>query len=127
MPYSVCGIFINNAYQTINDATYEMANEQDDVVQVGPTYVTPDYEGGHLAMNGYRWFGEYCAKALYYVFLKHMDFRPLQPYRFDIKGNKVYIYMRRSAMCHDLGWASLYIRLSCSNVVCVYISVAFRL
>lgn len=93
MPYSVCGTYINNAYQTINDATYEMANEQDDVVQVGPTYVTPDYEGGHLAMNGYRWFGEYCAKALYYVFLKHMDFRPLQPYGFDVKDNKVYIYI----------------------------------
>lgn len=93
MPYSVCGTYINNAYQTINDATYEMANEQDNVVQVGPTYVTPDYEGGHLAMNGYRWFGEYCAKALYYVFLKHMDFRPLQPYGFDVKDNKVYIYI----------------------------------
>lgn len=93
LPYSVCGTYINNAYQTINDATYEMANEQDDVVQVGPTYVTPDYEGGHLAMNGYRWFGEYCAKALYYVFLKHMDFRPLQPYGFDVKDNKVYIYI----------------------------------
>ena len=93
MPYSVCGTYINNAYQTINDATYEIANEQDDVVQVGPTYVTPDYEGGHLTMNGYRWFGEYCAKALYYVFLKHMDFRPLQPYGFDVKDNKVYIYI----------------------------------
>lgn len=94
MPYSVCGTYISNAYQTINDATYEMANEQDDVVQVGPTYVTPDYNGGHLAMNGYRWFGEYCAKALYYVFLKHMDFRPLQPESFDVKDNKVYIYIQ---------------------------------
>ena len=93
MPYSVCGTYINNAYQTINDATIEMANEQDDVVQVGPTYVTPDYRGGHLAMNGYRWFGEYCAKALYYVFLKHMDFRPLQPESYEVKDNKVYIYI----------------------------------
>ena len=93
MPYSVCGTYIGNAYQTINDATYEMANEQDDVVQVGPTYVTPDYNGGHLSMNGYRWYGEYCAKALYYVYLKHMDFRPLQPEGFEVKGNKVYIYI----------------------------------
>lgn len=94
MPYSVCGAYISNAYQTINEATSEMANEQDDVVQVGPTYVTPDYGGGHLAMNGYRWFGEYCAKALYYVYLKHMDFRPLQPESFDIKGNKIFIYIQ---------------------------------
>ena len=93
MPYSVCGGYIDNAYQTINDATYEMANEQDDVVQVGPTYVTPEYDGGHLAMNGYRWYGEYCAKALYYVYLKHMDFKPLQPEGFEVKGNKIYIYI----------------------------------
>ena len=93
MPYSVCGGYIDNAYQTINNATYEMANEQDDVVQVGPTYVTPEYNGGHLSMNGYRWYGEYCAKALYYVYLKHMDFKPLQPEGFEVKGNKIYIYI----------------------------------
>jgi len=93
MPYSVCGTYINNAYMTINDATAQMADEQDDVVQVGPTYVTPDYNGGHLAMNGYRWFGEYCAKALYYMFLKHIDWRPMQPYNYEVKDNKVYIYI----------------------------------
>ena len=93
MPYSVCGTYINNAYMTINEATAQMADEQDDVVQVGPTYVTPDYNGGHLAMNGYRWFGEYCAKALYNVFLKGIDWHPLQPYNYEVQGNKIYIYM----------------------------------
>lgn len=93
MPYSVCGTYINNAYMTINEATAQMAEEQDDVVQVGPTYVTPDYNGGHLAMNGYRWFGEYCAKALYNVFLKGIDWHPLQPYNYEVQGNKIYIYM----------------------------------
>lgn len=94
MPYSVCGTYISNAYQTIDDATVEMANEQDDVVQVGPTYVTPDYSGGHLSMNGYRWYGEYCAKALYYVYLKHIDWHPLQPESYDVKDNKIYIYIQ---------------------------------
>lgn len=93
MPYSVCGTYINNAYMTINEATAQMAEDQDDVVQVGPTYVTPDYNGGHLAMNGYRWFGEYCAKALYNVYLKGIDWHPLQPYNYEVQGNKIYIYM----------------------------------
>lgn len=93
MPYSVCGTYISNAYMTINQATAQMADDQDDVVQVGPTYVTPDYNGGHLAMNGYRWFGEYCAKALYNVYLKGIDWHPLQPYNYEVQGNKIYIYM----------------------------------
>lgn len=93
MPYSVCGTYISNAYMTINAATAQMAEDQDDVVQVGPTYVTPDYNGGHLAMNGYRWFGEYCAKALYNVFLKGIDWHPLQPYNYEVQGNKIFIYM----------------------------------
>lgn len=93
MPYSVCGTYISNAYMTINQATAQMAEDQDDVVQVGPTYVTPDYNGGHLAMNGYRWFGEYCAKALYAVYLKGIDWHPLQPYNYEVQGNKIYIYM----------------------------------
>ncbi len=93
MPYSVCGTYINNAYMTINDATSQMADDQDDVIQVGPTYVTPDYNGGHLSMNGYRWFGEYCAKALYHVYLKGINWRPMQPYNFEVSGNKIYIYI----------------------------------
>lgn len=93
MPYSVCGTYINNAYMTINAATQQLAEDFDDIIQVGPTYVTPDYNGGHLAMNGYRWYGEYCAKALYHVFLKGIDWTPLQPYNFEVQGNKIYIYI----------------------------------
>lgn len=93
MPYSVCGTYISNAYMTINEATSQMAEDQDDVIQVGPTYVTPDYNGGHLAMNGYRWFGEYCAKALYHVFLRNIDWKPMQPYNYEVSGNQIFIYM----------------------------------
>lgn len=91
-PYSVCGGYINNSYMTINAATAEMAEEQDDVIQVGPTYVVPDYNGGHLAMNGYRWYGEYCAKTMFLTFVHGLDFRPLEPYNFEVKDNKIYMY-----------------------------------
>ena len=93
MPYSVCGTYINNAYMTINSATMRMAEEQDNVIQVAPTYVTPDYNGGHLSMNGYRWYGEYCGKALYYLFLQHLHWTPMQPYNYEVKDNQVFIYI----------------------------------
>lgn len=93
MPYSVCGTYISNAYMTINSATMRMAEEQDNVIQVAPTYVTPDYSGGHLSMNGYRWYGEYCGKALYYLFLQHLHWTPMQPYNYEVKDNQVFIYI----------------------------------
>ena len=43
-------------------------------------------------MNGYRWYGEYCAKTMYHVFIQGIDFRPLQPYNYEVSGDKIYIY-----------------------------------
>jgi hypothetical protein len=92
LTYGVCGTYINNAFMTINMGMQEATEEELDMFEVAPTYMTPDYNGGHLSMNGYRWYGEYCAKALYNIAVKNISFRPLRPKTFTIVDNKIYIY-----------------------------------
>ena len=42
----------------------ELAEENSDVVLLNPHYAMPDYDGGHLSTNGYRWYGELMSKSL---------------------------------------------------------------
>ena len=90
--YSTAGAFIDNAYMTINSATTQLADDTDNFFLLAPTYQTPDFEGGHLTMNGYRWYGEYIAKALYNVYIKRAFWNPLRPTYFKVINNKIYIY-----------------------------------
>ncbi|MFX5415121.1 sialate O-acetylesterase [Acinetobacter baumannii] len=69
--YQVGGGYINLDTMTINEAMTEFESENDDVVFMNPTYQVPDYNGGHLSSNGYRWYGEYIAKQLKTTLLEH--------------------------------------------------------
>ena len=89
--YQVAGSYINNKEMTINMAQIEFALENDDVFLLNPTYFTPDYSGGHLSTNGYRWYGEQMGKALYNVFVKGIDCKPIFPTNYTINGNKIII------------------------------------
>lgn len=89
--YALGGKWITNAFLTINHATYELAEELDIMWIVGPNYPVPDYNGGHLAMNGYRWYGEYIAKAMYYALIKGVEWKPLQPTSIEIVNGNVEI------------------------------------
>lgn len=94
--YALGGSWIGNAFLTINHATYELAEELPTMWIVGPNYPVPDYRSGHLAMNGYRWYGEYIAKAMYYALIKGVDWKPLQPLSVEIvDGNKIEVTFDR--------------------------------
>lgn len=93
--YALGGKWIGNAFLTINHATYELADELDTMWIVAPNYPVPDYGGGHLAMNGYRWYGEYIAKAMYYALIKKVDWKPLQPTSVEIVNGNVEVNFDR--------------------------------
>lgn len=89
--YEVAGGYINNKEMSINMAQIEFAQENDDVFLLHPTYSTPDYGGGHLSTNGYRWYGEMMAKSLYDVFIKGEDCKPVFPMEYTVYENKLII------------------------------------
>lgn len=68
--YQTGGYFIKNKEASITMAQIEFSQENDDVFLLSPTIAMPKYNGGHLSINGYRWYGECVAKALYSVLVK---------------------------------------------------------
>lgn len=62
----------------IGMAQLEAANENDDIICVGPVYQMTD-NGGHLDANGYRWYGEMIGKVIYKTQVLGEKFSPLQP------------------------------------------------
>ncbi|GAB6010566.1 T9SS type A sorting domain-containing protein [Viscerimonas tarda] len=71
----------------IGMAQLEAANENDDVIMVGPVYPMTDV-GGHLDANGYRWYGEMIGKVIYKTQVLGETFSPLQPIKVErVEGN----------------------------------------
>lgn len=91
--YEVAGYYINRFDMSINMAQVEFALENDDVFLLPPTYSVPDYNGGHLSTNGYRWYGEMIAKSLYNVFVRGKRFFPIMPKNYTIDGSFIKIDM----------------------------------
>lgn len=110
--YALGGGWIGNAFLTINMATYELADELDSMCIIAPNYPVPDYNGGHLAMNGYRWYGEYIAKAMYYALIKKVEWTPLQPTSVELVNGNIEVSFDRAVMfdtytndeCPDYGF-----------------------
>lgn len=89
--YETAGGYINNKEMTINMAQIEFAQENDDVFLLHPTYLTPDYGGGHLSTNGYRWYGELMAKSLYDILVRGEYYNPVFPMNYTINKNQLII------------------------------------
>jgi hypothetical protein len=71
----------------IGMAQLEAANENEDIIMVGPVYPYPDVNG-HLDANGYRWYGELIGKVIYKTQTPGEKFSPLQPGKFTrVAGN----------------------------------------
>lgn len=90
--YQVAGNYINNKEMTINMAQVEFAQENEDVILLNSTYGVPDYNGGHLSTNGYRWYGELIAKQLYEVFVRGIHYKSVNLEDIIIKDNKIELY-----------------------------------
>lgn len=55
---------------------------------MGPHYFCPVSDGGHLTSNGYRWYGEYIAKALYQTLIYGQRLTPILPKEIKIEHAK---------------------------------------
>jgi hypothetical protein len=89
--YQTAGSYINREDMSINMGQSEFAYENEDVVLLNPTYGVPDYGGGHLSTNGYRWYGELIAKSLYNVFLQGKGETSMSIEKTTVIGNKIYL------------------------------------
>lgn len=87
--YQVAGSYINRKDMSITMAQIEFAEENDDVFLMNSTYGMPDYNGGHLSTNGYRWYGEMMAKSMYQVFENRKQWNGLELANIQIDGEKV--------------------------------------
>lgn len=58
-------------------------------VLVGPKYFLPYADGLHLSNSGYRWLGEYYAKAWYKRVVKGEVYSPLRPEKISRTGNVI--------------------------------------
>lgn len=89
--YQTSGKYVEIKEMPIVMAQIELAEEHDDVILLNPHYAMPDYNRGHLSTNGYRWFGEYMAKALTDVLINEKPYETLSPKKFSVKGDKIKI------------------------------------
>lgn len=87
--YQVSGAFVKNHTMSINMAQVEFAEENDDVILLPSPYFTPNYNSEHLATNGYRWYGEFIAKAIFQTLVQKSEFRPMQISGAMIDGKNV--------------------------------------
>ena len=63
----------------------------DRIIMVGPKYFLPYVDGLHLTNLGYRWMGEYYAKAYRTVVLEGKPWKPLMPQTVTISGAEITI------------------------------------
>lgn len=89
--YQTSGGYVKRKEMSIAMAQYEFAFENEDVVLLNPHYAMPDYNGGHLSTNGYRWYGESIAQTLYDVLIKEETFYPVYPEEFRVENNMLTI------------------------------------
>lgn len=89
--HQASGLYIKDKDMPITMAQLEFAQENDDVFMINPHYGMPDYYGGHLSTNGYRWFGESIAKVLYDTLVEEEPYSPTYPKNFTIEGNTITI------------------------------------
>ncbi|MDD4921216.1 MAG: hypothetical protein PHS30_01925 [Bacteroidales bacterium] len=89
--YQTSGRYISMKEMAISMAQLEFSKENEDVILLNPHYALPDYSGGHLSTNGYRWYGEMMAKTLDDVLIQRHSFRPVTPEKISIKDKAIMI------------------------------------
>lgn len=89
--YQTSGGYISSKEMAISMAQYEFAQENDDVIMLNPHYGLPDYGGGHLSTNGYRWYGELVAQTLYDVLVLGKSSNPVYPQNYIVNNDQITI------------------------------------
>ena len=75
----------------ISMAQRELAEEHEDVILITPVYPVSSYTDEHLSSNGYAWYGEYIAKAIWQTLNKEINFSNTKIKKVVKSGNKIYI------------------------------------
>lgn len=120
--YEVSGPFIKNDQMTINMAQIEFAQENDDVYLMPSPYFVPDY-GAHLSTNGYRWYGEFLAKALFGILCQNSYWKPILPYQYKIDDYKIIISLENNV--GKLQFDTTLVEQSTNNGFAVYINDSY--
>ena len=89
--YQTSGGYVANKEMSISMAQFEFAQENEDVVLLNPHYALPDYTGGHLSTNGYRWYGEIIGNILNKVLIEKQAYKPIFPEKFVFDKNTITI------------------------------------
>ena len=78
-------------FPIVAQALFEFAQENSDVILMNPHYFCPISDGGHLTANGYRWYGEYIAKAIFEAIFYNNRYKAIQPKNITINQSEVVI------------------------------------
>lgn len=84
---------IDNSTLGVSMAQIEFAQENDDVVLISPCYQVTTYTDNHPSCNGYRWLGEYYAKAIWQTLYRGWRFSNPIPKEFVREDNRIIIYI----------------------------------
>lgn len=81
--------FYTPKFPVVAQALFEFAQENSDVILMNPHYFCPTSDGGHLTANGYRWYGEYIAKAIFEAVFYNNRYKAIQPKKVTINQTEV--------------------------------------
>lgn len=96
MVYVVGGRAFNNLTESIAQAVNELAEENTDVISIGPYYQVPDFTY-HPTPDGRRWLGEIIAKVYYENFIIGIN-NTLSIKSATLRGDKIYISIKNAVL-----------------------------
>jgi len=84
--------WIKGDKMNVNMAMLELAEENDDIIIMNPSYHIVNY-GAHFSCNGYRWYGETIGKAMGDVLLEGNRYVPMKPIKFEILNKIIRMWL----------------------------------
>lgn len=84
---------IDNQEMGVSMAQLEFAEENDDVILISPAYQVTTYSDNHPSSNGYRWLGEYYAKAIWQTLWRGWRYGNMKAEKFVREDKRIIVYV----------------------------------
>ena len=84
---------IDNEALGVSMAQLEFAAENDDVILISPAYQVTTYTDSHPSSNGYRWLGEYYAKAIWQTLYRGFRYKNPRIMDYKVEAKKITLYV----------------------------------
>lgn len=84
---------IDNEALGVSMAQLEFAAENDDVILISPAYQVTTYTDSHPSSNGYRWLGEYYAKAIWQTLYRGFRYKNPRIMDYKVEAKKISLYV----------------------------------